>query len=172
MEKDRREFLEKFVALSSVSFVLTGAGCVYGPPPGGAVYGPPPIDENETNDSIESRAITISISIQNEEGKIYKDIDNVPIDFNIVVDFFPEIDDRARNRFNLIDVNRNKVISITKEIESPTRLRIIPDENEIKYNTKYMLDIQLGNIENDGELVLYNINPKANITTIHTLKVE
>jgi len=176
MEEDRRKFLEKFVALSTISFALTGAGCVYGPPPSEVVYGPPPSENNDSNSSLlemlesgDASIITISIYLKDENEEGYTNTTDLPLDFHIEIDFSSDMDSNARNRFKLLDIDNNE-ITTTKIVETTKKIRIIPTIDELNYNTKYELDIKMEAFDDNEKLVIYDINPKANTILFQTEK--
>jgi len=140
MEKDRREFLEKFVALGSASLLLSISSIaeedtyvmevVYGPPEGydkpvpvPMPTPPPKIYLKESNDKL--------TPLDKKE--------DLPLNFTILIVFSKDMSKNKKNLIKFVDGSSSSISFDTKWI-TKEKVEITPYFDELKYGNTYSIE--------------------------------
>ena len=155
MEKDRREFLEKFVTLGSASLILISCGggeAVYGPPPSheevAVVYGPAPVNPINLPIVIDIYYKDSDDSLQSINGKT-----DLPLNLTIVVLFSENMDGDSKNAIEIYN-NIGNLLSFESSWITEDRIEIILSDSVLEYDTQYT--IYIGDaMDKEGNIIDY-----------------
>jgi len=138
MEENRRDFLKKFVLLSSVPIMFNGCSP-------NAVYGPPPTTEQ-----------TI-IYYRDKEGNLLPlhQKEKIPLDVSIIIEFPNKMDSESKNTVNLTD-EKDIFVSCKKEWKDEYILELEPIEGGLEYNMNYIITIDKAIQDKEGNLLEEN----------------
>ena len=144
MEKDRREFLEKFVSLSSASLLLSISSIAEDTYVIEAVYGPPPGYRDKVVLPVVVPQPQIYLKEANDKLTRLDKQDDLPLNFTILIDFSIDMSKKKKSLIKFTDSSGNSVFFDTKWI-TEERVEITPIYDELKYGTTYTIEIDGSN---------------------------
>ena len=143
MEEERREFLKKFLLLSSVPIIFNGCP--------NAVYGPPPSSENNETNPIIRKSI---IYYKDTKGSLIllHNKSDISLKPTIIIKFPNKMSSESKAIVNLVD-KKNELISCNKKWETEYILELQPIEDSLEYDSNYRLIIDETIQDKEGNLL-------------------
>jgi len=142
MEKDRREFLEKFVALSSASLLFSVSSIADSdkPEPIELIYGPPPFEPVVPVVPMPTPPPKIYLKESTSKLTPLDKKEDLPLNFTILIVFPKDMSKNKKNLIKFVDGSGSSISFDTKWI-TKEKVEISPYFDELKYGNTYSIEI-------------------------------